>query len=184
MATNAIKELSVISGTFNAEYGNALSGIVNTVTKEGGKEYTASASFYSGDYLSTRDNIFFNIDDIDALNNNVSELTLGGPIPFIKDYASFFVSGRYENNGGYLFGIRQHNTTDSVYKNPLDPSDIRIASTGDGKIIPMSTSEKLSTTLKLTVRPLDNLKLNYDAIYTNSEYQSYNHELKYNPDAN
>ncbi|HPN38496.1 MAG TPA: carboxypeptidase-like regulatory domain-containing protein [Melioribacteraceae bacterium] len=35
IATNAIQELSVVSGTFNAEYGNALSGIVNTVTKEG-----------------------------------------------------------------------------------------------------------------------------------------------------
>ncbi len=33
IATNAIQELSVVSGTFNAEYGNALSGIVNTVTK-------------------------------------------------------------------------------------------------------------------------------------------------------
>ena len=37
IATNAIQELSVVSGTFNAEYGNALSGVVNTVTKEGGR---------------------------------------------------------------------------------------------------------------------------------------------------
>ena len=51
VAKNAIKELSVISGTFNAEYGNALSGIVNTVTKEGGKDFSVTASFYSGDYL-------------------------------------------------------------------------------------------------------------------------------------
>ena len=34
---SSIQELQVISGTFNAEYGNAMSGIVNTVTKEGGK---------------------------------------------------------------------------------------------------------------------------------------------------
>jgi len=34
ISTNAIQELSVVSGTFNAEYGNALSGIVNTVTKK------------------------------------------------------------------------------------------------------------------------------------------------------
>ncbi len=32
---NSIQEFQVISGTFNAEYGNAMSGIVNTVTKEG-----------------------------------------------------------------------------------------------------------------------------------------------------
>ena len=31
----SVQELQVISGTFNAEFGNAMSGIVNTVTKEG-----------------------------------------------------------------------------------------------------------------------------------------------------
>jgi outer membrane receptor protein involved in Fe transport len=36
----AIQELQVISGTFNAEFGQAMSGIVNTVTKEGGESYT------------------------------------------------------------------------------------------------------------------------------------------------
>ena len=33
VATNAIEELSVISGSFNAEYGQALSGVVNIITK-------------------------------------------------------------------------------------------------------------------------------------------------------
>jgi len=32
---SAIAELEVISGTFNAEYGQAMSGVVNIVTKEG-----------------------------------------------------------------------------------------------------------------------------------------------------
>ena len=32
---NAIQELNIISGTFNAEYGQAMSGVVNVVTKEG-----------------------------------------------------------------------------------------------------------------------------------------------------
>ena len=35
----AIQEMEVISGTFNAEYGNALSGVVNIVTKDGGQNY-------------------------------------------------------------------------------------------------------------------------------------------------
>ena len=81
IATNAIQELSVVSGTFNAEYGNSLSGIVNTVTKEGGDKYRGMLSFYTGDYVSTRTDKFYNIDAIDPLNNSVSELTLGGPIP-------------------------------------------------------------------------------------------------------
>jgi len=32
---DAIQELSLLSGTFNAEYGNALSGVVNIVTRDG-----------------------------------------------------------------------------------------------------------------------------------------------------
>jgi outer membrane receptor protein involved in Fe transport len=184
VAKNAIAELSVISGTFNAEYGNALSGIVNTVTKEGGKDYVATVSFYTGDYVSNRDDVFTNISEIDAMNNTVGELTVSGPIPGIKDYASFFISGRYENHGGRYYGIRQHNPTDSVYKNPLDPNDITITATGDGALVPMNASEELSTTLKLTLKPWSNFKFNYDLIYSESEYQNYSHDLKYNPDAN
>ena len=33
---DAIDQLEIMSGTFNAEYGDALSGVVNVVTKEGG----------------------------------------------------------------------------------------------------------------------------------------------------
>jgi len=51
IATNAVQEISVIMGTFNAEYGNALSGIVNTITKEGTEKYRFHLSFYSGDFF-------------------------------------------------------------------------------------------------------------------------------------
>ena len=35
---SSVQELQVISGTFNAEYGRAMSGIVSIVTKDGGEE--------------------------------------------------------------------------------------------------------------------------------------------------
>jgi len=47
--SSAIQELQVISGTFNAEYGQAMSGIVNVVTKEGGDVYHGKISSYVGD---------------------------------------------------------------------------------------------------------------------------------------
>src|SRR5690606_28799803 len=90
IATNAIQELSVVSGTFNAEYGNALSGIVNTVTKEGGSNYSGKLSSYSGENLSTRKSTFFNIDAVDPLNNYVVEGTLSGPVPFTDNAVTFF----------------------------------------------------------------------------------------------
>ncbi len=184
IATNAIQELSVVSGTFNAEYGNALSGVVNTVTKEGGSDYNGYVSFYSGDHLSSRDETFFNVDEVDPLNNYVAEATLGGPIPFSGKKVTFFASGRYDNDRGWLFGKRQHTVFDSVFKSTSNPDDIRISSTGDGAIVPMNPSEEYSGTVKFTVRPFKAVKVNYDVLYSNSEYQTYNHALKYVPDAN
>lgn len=183
IATNAIQELAVVSGTFNAEYGNALSGIVNTVTKEGGNSYSGSASFYTGDYISSLDEMFVNIDDIDALNTTVGEATLGGPVPFLGKNFRFFGSGRYSKSKGYLYGIREHNTTDSVYIDPYDTDNINIVSQGDGKFVAMNPSESISTTAKLTYSPLSTLKFNYDFIYSNGEYKTYDHDNKYNPDA-
>ena len=42
---SSIKEVQVITGGFNAEYGNVRSGVINVVTKEGGQHYTGSIDF-------------------------------------------------------------------------------------------------------------------------------------------
>jgi outer membrane receptor protein involved in Fe transport len=183
IATNAIQELSVVSGTFNAEYGNALSGIVNTVTKEGGSAYRASFSFYTGDKLSDRSTLFLNVGDFQPLQHVVAEGTVGGPIPGTNDALTFFVSGRYDRDKGWLYGKREHNTTDSVYKNPLNPNDIVVVSTGDGSLVPMNPSTDWSATGKLAWALTPTMKLRGDIIYSNSSYGVYDHDLKYNPDA-
>ena len=184
ISPQAIKELSVVSGTFNAEYGNALSGIVNTVTKEGGNKYSGSVSYYTGDYISSNKNIFFNIDDISPINNQVVEATFGGPVPFASNNLTFFLSGRYNNDKGYLYGQRQHTIYDSVARDKFDPRIITLSQTGDNKIISMNPSIDLNTTAKVTFRPITTLRISYDVIYSQSEFQFYNHNYKFNPDAN
>ncbi len=42
---NAIQEMTIISGTFNAEYGQAMSSVVNIVTKEGDDEFQGKLEF-------------------------------------------------------------------------------------------------------------------------------------------
>jgi len=184
ISTNAIQELSVVSGTFNAEYGNALSGIVNTVTKEGGSKYKGSISYYTGDYISNNDNIFLNIDDLDPVNNQVVEGTFGGPIPFTDEVLTFFLSGRYDYDKGYLYGQRQHTIYDSVSRDQDSVNVIYLAQTGDNSFVPMNPSKDYTVTGKFTIKPFSTLKLNYDVVYSNSEWQNYNHDYKYNPDAN
>jgi outer membrane receptor protein involved in Fe transport len=184
ISTNAVLELSVVSGTFNAEYGNALSGVVNTITKEGGTKYSGTISYYTGDYFSNSTDLFFNIDDIDIANNQVVEGTIGGPIPLLEDNLSFFISGRYNNDKGYLYGIRQHTVFDSLSRDPNLANVLNLAQTGDNKIVSMNPSEDINGTFKLTFKPIPTIKINYDLVYSNSNYQSYTHDYKYNPDAN
>jgi hypothetical protein len=55
---NSIQEVQVITGTFNAEYGDALSGVVNQVTKLAEDTYELNFSGYFGDYTSNRTDIY------------------------------------------------------------------------------------------------------------------------------
>lgn len=45
---DAVQEIQVITGGFNAEYGQAQSGIVNVITKDGSEEYSFSADYQYG----------------------------------------------------------------------------------------------------------------------------------------
>jgi outer membrane receptor protein involved in Fe transport len=184
IAPHAIRELSVVSGTFNAEFGNALSGIVNTVTKEGGNKYNGSLSSYSGSYFSPNKDIFLNIDNTKPVDNHVFEATFGGPIPYTRNNITLFLSGRYNKTRGYLYGQRQHTISDSVARDLNNPNIIYLSQTGDNKIVPMNPNEDISATGKLTFKPARAMKISYDMIYSTSEYQLYNHNIKYNPDAN
>lgn len=44
---NIIQELSVMTGGFNAEYGDAMSGVINITTKEGSKAYSGKIQYES-----------------------------------------------------------------------------------------------------------------------------------------
>jgi outer membrane receptor for ferrienterochelin and colicin len=47
ISQNAIQELTVISGTFNAEYGEAMSSVVNIVTREGAPQFQGKVEYLS-----------------------------------------------------------------------------------------------------------------------------------------
>ncbi|MBN2279337.1 MAG: TonB-dependent receptor [Candidatus Marinimicrobia bacterium] len=80
----AVAQMEVISGGFNAEYGNAQSGVVEVVTREGGEdfegafrvEYRPSGKYHYGDYLYSHDQLEWQRwGDIDAWVGNPSFLT-------------------------------------------------------------------------------------------------------------
>lgn len=186
LATNAVEEVSVSAGTFSAEYGNALSGVVNFVTKDGGNKYHGSLRAWTGDHVSNHKDIFFNIDEIDPFNNRRLEWTLSGPIPLVRNKLTFFTSGVYINDKGYLYGIRVYKPEDLLYleadRPVVDPFGLsfsggpnntivistdpnRRGANGDRTIVPMVTRETINLTGKLTLKPSDQIKISYDLIF-------------------
>ncbi len=103
----SVQELQVISGSFNAEHGQALSGIVNVVTKAGGNEFEGSVNGWSGGYMATNksylyDGIGTSLSSFNPVRMNNLSASLSGPI--IKDKLTFFATARRFENKGYLTG--------------------------------------------------------------------------------
>ena len=194
---NAIQELNVISGTFNAEYGRAMSGIVNVVTRDGGPELEGNLSGYVGSYLSTHDDVFWDIDNVNPIYN--LQGTLGGPIPLLGNAFSFFASGRYNYDSGYLYGSNvfwpTDFTTDWLWVE--EPEERRFMSHGrmyqfseelaqqlinESEKISMNDGRRYSGNLKITFKPAAGDKFNLEGMYQNNDWKQYSHNFRLNPE--
>ena len=71
----AIEELKTITGTFNAEYGQALSGVINIVTKRGSKKFKMNVIAYLGDYLSFDNDVYYVMDNTEWANAAARAMT-------------------------------------------------------------------------------------------------------------
>lgn len=204
LATNAVKEVSVSTGTFAAQYGNALSGVVNYVTKEGSDNYTFSLRGYGGDYLTDRTDLFsdkLGAEKIDILNRGRAEATFGGPLPFLST-AKFYISSIYEKYNGSRYGIRIYEPTDSY----LSPDNFRSTDprtglstdpywfnpysnnsdglpNGDSAIVPMDESESFNLQGNISFKLTNLIKLKYEAVYDKGVSDASNYRaFLYNPD--
>ncbi len=206
---NSIQELQVISGTFNAEYGQAMSGIIDIVTKEGGDRLGGNISFYSGDYLSRNNNLFMNIDHINFKNVSNVQISIDGPLPMFGNKLSYFLTGRYYNTQGWIYGKRRFLPPDSsnfanwnVSKDdvgadaianteddgegdgsatPGEPN-VYVEESGDGAFVAMNPLVKISTEGKLTYRLTPTIKVSYGFFWNKIEFREYSHSFKLNPD--
>jgi outer membrane receptor protein involved in Fe transport len=86
---SAITEFSVQSGGFEAEYGNALSGVVNIVTRRGGSRHSAVVRLEKDDWFAG---------DWYTQNNRATEteLTLSGPL--LPEKLFYFGAATYQAN--------------------------------------------------------------------------------------
>lgn len=180
-SVNSIQELQVITGTFNAEYGEALSGVVNQITKIPGDHYTGSFSAYSGDYVTQRTDLFKYMGGFNPTRTYNFQGDLSGPIPVFSDLLKFFISGRYINNDGYLYGKRMFNPSDSSDFSANDPSDWHIGATGDNANVPMNYSKELTLQGKLNIKVGQGRGIILEGLYQKHNYKDYDFMYQLDP---
>jgi len=115
----AVEEVQVLTGSFAAEYGNAMGGIVNTVVKTGRTDKVEAVLRYRtqvGALNGAYDNGLTNADP----KNSSYEVNVGGPLPFLEG-STFFLSSRFDftgNNSANTQVIDPWNNNLGIYNNP------------------------------------------------------------------
>ena len=167
---SVLEEVQVISGTFDAEYGQAMSGVVNSVLRRGSDRFQWSGEVFAGDYIfssSTRPT--GDADKPGTLQNY--QLTVSGPVGLPKTV--FLASGRYGVTDGYLGGYQklfnlERPAPDSVVVSPLTPDSL-----------PVGTSREWLTLAKLSNRSISGVELSYQAILNGIEARDQNWDFRY-----
>ncbi|MBM4170464.1 MAG: TonB-dependent receptor [Ignavibacteria bacterium] len=179
---SSIRQMEIISGTFNAEYGQAMSGIVNIVTKDGGAKFEGNVSAYVGNYFTTRKEIFQNLNKFNMDGPRDVQFSLSGPTKILSNL-TFFLTGRYYRDEGSMYGIRVYNTFDDrpIFPNSQDQTFWIDRGTGDSAFVPMNPYEKKSFNGKLTYS-LDKFKFSYSVFWDDTWNKGYNHSMKWTPD--
>jgi outer membrane receptor protein involved in Fe transport len=117
LSAEAIEEIQVITGGYNAEYGQATSGVVNVSVKDGGPKYAGSLAFK---HDAGSQSSFFR-----GFGGESYEFTLGGPEPItsyvlpalgIKDFGDVtFFTNFYGGFSNDIFGHTAHRLNSSTF---------------------------------------------------------------------
>jgi outer membrane receptor protein involved in Fe transport len=174
----SIQDLEVITGNFNAEYGRAMSGVVNAVTKDGGNEIHGMASAAFAGYFTTHDDIFLGVNEGFPTWQDY-KLQLSGPI--ISNNLFFFANARYQDDKGYLNGVRRFNVDDFSWFTNY-PTQWYSEASGDEAYVPMNDRENFSLMAKISLKVSDNIRTSLMYTRNDDKWRNYNHNYKYNPD--
>lgn len=188
MSSNSLEEVEVITGGYNAEYGQATSGVVNVRTKEG--KYN-DLNFY---FSYKRDNFGVNKNSGTSFNTDILEMNLSGPEPISKFlfkalniktpgeitlFGSFFMGlsdGFFVNNGG--------KKANQVYSSTFGGSKYAPRQDNSWYWLGKATY-RLNETMKLAYSYNQSVSINQNSstLQTNLEYQEpspgYQYEFQY-----
>ncbi|MBI5168688.1 MAG: TonB-dependent receptor [Candidatus Eisenbacteria bacterium] len=170
-----LEEVQVISGTFDAEYGQAMSGVVNAVLKRGTEQFHWDAELFSGGPFypgSDRRLVDFRFRPASQQNYQV---TAHGPTRLPK--TTYLVSARHYLNDEWVWGERRFRPGDSS-----DVATLQFRPTGDGARVPLGETREWSGITKLTNRSFANLEFSWQAILNVTDARALKYAYRLNPD--
>lgn len=161
-----LEEVQVISGTFDAEYGQAMSGVVNAVLKRGGEKFDWDAEVYAGGpvFGSGAGRI------VDATLRPASQLNfqlgMNGPTPLPR--TTYMISGRRYLSEDWIRGEQRFKPWDRLerikYTGSTIDSIVRLVPSGDGSSEALGYTREWSGIVKLSNRSIPNLALDWQGI--------------------
>lgn len=202
---NMVSSLEVISGVFNAEYGQAMSGVVNIVTKGVSREWSGNFLGYAGRIVSNRkldfvtrnteSNIFLSRDDFvnekytysevaPSVGDQDYQVSIGGPI--IKDKLGIQSTLRYVTFEGHLIGrdlFRPSDVQSASLRSSADPTTWLLMSSGNGNFESLNRQKRISLNSSIVYEINNRLKIDYNLFFQTGDGRNYNHFYKYNPSA-
>jgi outer membrane receptor protein involved in Fe transport len=173
LSANSIEEVEVITGGYNAEFGQATSGVINVKTREGGTKFRGSISYKTDNIGSQSSYHVFNTDIVEA--------NLSGPEPLssiILPSIGIEIPGEVSFFGNFYGGI-----TDGITQGYLKKTANKVHSSifYDTKFAPRSENNwfwmgkvtyKYSPTLKFnySINQSVNINQNSQSLQSNLEY--------------
>jgi len=161
-----IQEVQVITGTFDAEYGQAMSGVVNTVLKTGSDQFVWNAEVYGGDFL------FGNNDKrglpykAHPFSTQSFQATISGPTGIPQTY--FLLNGRRYVFDDYLYGTRVFKPIWTPMKDSVG-NIVGYDGLGDGKELPLGYRREWSGLGKITNKSIEGIDISYQVLFNFTE---------------
>jgi outer membrane receptor protein involved in Fe transport len=148
----SIQEMEVFTGGYNAEYGQATSGIVNITTREGADRFSGSVSYRT-------DHFGLNSESRGNWNTNIVDFTLGGPL--IPDHLSFFLTMYGNTTDEYTRWVEVLGSGNRPVGYEVQTPHGLYSSIAGGRSLAPRRSNNYSAFAKLTFKPIATFKVSY-----------------------
>ena len=173
-----LEEVQVVSGTFDAEYGQAMSGVVNAVLRRGGEKFQFDAEALTGGFLYYNREARAQDYHADPWAKQDFQLTLSGPT-FLRRTTFLANTSRHVSDGAYYATRRftSARTSDGAAATKAQTPD------GDGERVPLSQTREWSGLFKVSNRSFENMEFAYQFLANAVDSRNIGWDLHLLPDA-